>query len=107
MAEKGADIETKDKFGTPVSLAASNGHEAVVQLLVEKGANVEMEDTFGHTPLSLAARNGHKAVVRLFCQEQGQVWSLARVIGRIQRAGGSGETTERGEAAVDDGDAAR
>ena len=41
-------------------------YEAVVELLLEKGADVESKDTeYGRTPLWWAARNGHEAVVKL------------------------------------------
>src|SRR5436190_933809 len=40
------------------------GHEAVVKLLLEKGADLESKDDVdGGTPLWWAAKNGHEAVV--------------------------------------------
>ena len=40
------DVESKDRFGqTPLSWAAEKGHEAVVKLLLEKGAELENKDT--------------------------------------------------------------
>jgi ankyrin repeat protein len=39
LLEKGADVESKNSIGqTPLLSAAWNGHEAVVKLLLEKGA---------------------------------------------------------------------
>ena len=40
LLEKGAELETKDKANswTPLLWAARNRHEAVVKLLLEKGA---------------------------------------------------------------------
>jgi ankyrin repeat protein len=43
--EKGADLESQDTYGrTPLLLAVENGHEAVVKLLLEKGAVLEPKD---------------------------------------------------------------
>jgi ankyrin repeat protein len=43
-------------------VGCKNGHEAVVKLLLEKGAELESKDKDGRTPLSWAAENGHEAV---------------------------------------------
>ena len=43
--------------------AAANGHNSIVELFLEYGANVENEDTVGQTALSLAVTAGHEDVV--------------------------------------------
>jgi ankyrin repeat protein len=57
----------RDTHGwTPLSLAASYGHEAIVKLLLEAKADIESRDTeYGRTPLSWAAEYGHEAIVKL------------------------------------------
>jgi ankyrin repeat protein len=55
---------------TPLWWAAEKGREAVVKLLLEKGADVESEDRYyGHTPLSRAARGVYEAVVKLLLEK--------------------------------------
>jgi Ankyrin repeats (3 copies)/Ankyrin repeat len=64
---RGQSPDLEDSYGrTPLSYAAEKGHEAVVELLVEKGAELEAKDKdYGRTPLSWAAEKGHEAVVKL------------------------------------------
>jgi len=67
LLEKGAAIiESKDRFGrTPLHLSARSGHEAVVELLLDRGATIDVKDGEERTPLHWAANSGHKAVVEL------------------------------------------
>jgi Ankyrin repeats (3 copies) len=57
---------SKDSYGrTPLLYAVGNGHEAVVKLLLDRGAELETKDDIGQTPLSWATRNRHEAVATL------------------------------------------
>jgi len=65
------DVESdKPSFGsfTPLSLAAENGHEEIVGLLLEKGAHPEGSPTSRLTPLACAAGNGYTEIVEKLLQ---------------------------------------
>ncbi|KAJ7506484.1 hypothetical protein B0H11DRAFT_1903850 [Mycena galericulata] len=49
---------------TPLFVAAQEGHTAVVQFLVTKGADANIPTTQGVTPLFVAAQNGHFDIVQ-------------------------------------------
>ncbi|KAM6512088.1 hypothetical protein FALCPG4_017074 [Fusarium falciforme] len=60
------NVDTKDgNCRTPLLWAAKNGHEAVVRLLLDRGARTEAADEDDWTPLLWAAAKGHVAIVRL------------------------------------------
>jgi ankyrin repeat protein len=55
---------------TMLQWAAASGCEAVVQQLVEKGANIKAKMTTGETALHVAAENGHEAIMRLLLEKE-------------------------------------
>ncbi|KAH8665584.1 ankyrin repeat protein [Ilyonectria robusta] len=63
-------LDVRDSRGrTPLSLAAENGHEAVVDLLLEKDVDLETKDNDDPTPLCLAINNRDEAVVKLLLKK--------------------------------------
>ena len=67
--------DKKDILGrTPLIYAARSGHEAVVRLLLEHGADVEAKDKErGETALILAAGSGYEAIVRRLLERRADV----------------------------------
>lgn len=53
---------------TPLSWAAERGHEMVINLLLDKGAELETRDSDRRTALSLAAGSGHAVVAKLLLE---------------------------------------
>ena len=73
--EEGADKDEITNLNrTAMWHGASEGHLAIVQVLVEHGANMELVDSphfsNGCSPLSIACENGHEEVAR-YLLEQG------------------------------------
>jgi ankyrin repeat protein len=67
-------VDKRDSLSwTPLSYAAYNGHEAVVRLLLEHKADVNVKADDGGTSLYRAAGNGHEAVVRLLVEHKADV----------------------------------
>ena len=68
MISKGANV--KDKYvETALMWASKEGHKEVVELLIEKGADVNARDNAGWTALMDASYNGHKEIVELLLEK--------------------------------------
>ena len=59
-------IDTPNHEGrTPLMIASQNGHQTIVEFLIEHRTNVATVDRFGNTALHLAAEGGHIETVKL------------------------------------------
>lgn len=67
MLEQYAEASSKDDDRETLLhvAAAKSGHDAVVKLLLDKGASLNTTDENNQTALHWAAKNGHDAVVKL------------------------------------------
>jgi hypothetical protein len=73
LLKNGYNPDLQDSYGrTALSLAACQGHEEVVKLLLAKdGVDINSKDSDGLTALSWAVDRGHEAVVKLLLAKDG------------------------------------
>lgn len=61
--------QRNEKGNTALDLAAAGGHETVVEILSNRGAEITAATARGRTALHRAAEHGHKAVVKLLLEK--------------------------------------
>ena len=65
LIRAGADVNAANRYGVPpLSLAATNGNAAILELLLKAGANPNATQSEGETALMTAARTGVPAAVK-------------------------------------------
>jgi len=57
--------EKAEEGVAPLHVAAQEGHNQVIELLIDNGADVNSKDGDEGTPLHMAAANGHKGIAEL------------------------------------------
>jgi ankyrin repeat domain-containing protein 50 len=74
-------VNQKDELGkTPLWYAAANGHQNIVQQLLEKGGKVDARDDNGLTALSWATHHGYNDIVALLIKNGARRKSEARYL---------------------------
>jgi hypothetical protein len=71
FCETGADVDVRGgPYGSALSAASYLGHDAIVRLLLEKGADINVDDPRkpGRTPLSLAIESKNIKIVELLLE---------------------------------------
>jgi hypothetical protein len=76
VRELGADVNQGLRDETPLMLAAIRDEEALVQCLVELGADVNQALPLGWTALLFAAWKGHLAIVRCLVQSGARIGAV-------------------------------
>lgn len=81
--DKGVDVNAKTQYGaTALAYACDKGHTEVVRLLLERGADPNVRDTFYNaTPMSWAAPKGHVEIARLLIEKGAKDKGMALQLG--------------------------
>ncbi len=85
LIENGADVNYKrqsksrpdpEKGQTPMWWAATNGSTELIELLLQKGADINISDSHGSTPLCTAASSGKHTTVKLLLENGADIHAM-------------------------------
>jgi ankyrin repeat protein/L-ascorbate metabolism protein UlaG (beta-lactamase superfamily) len=88
------DVSNNRSGWTPLHISAIKGYGEIVRLLIDAGANVNLEDLEGNTPLLLASKYENRGVAKLLIAGGGRVTDTMSFLSSshcLDRVLGSGE----------------
>ena len=60
---------------SPLYYASSNGHEKIVQLLLDRRVNIDQSDSEGSTAFSAACRQGHRRIAEMLADAGADIFA--------------------------------
>ncbi|XP_073331826.1 CARD- and ANK-domain containing inflammasome adapter protein [Pagrus major] len=70
------DINTVTSSNETLHVAAEHGHLSIIELLIRKGATLDLQDNKSHTALHIAASRGHTQIVSALIQAGAPIYTL-------------------------------
>ncbi len=61
-------------------LACEHGYDAIAQLFLDRGADVNLSGLSGISPLHWACKNGHESTVLLLLDKEAEVNAVTQVV---------------------------
>lgn len=83
LAQGGDPNQLSSELRTPLAWAANCGHERLVQLLLDSGADASVGDAQGELPLHRACLNGHLSCVSLLLERDEGTADVASAAGML------------------------
>jgi ankyrin repeat protein len=65
LVDRGANVDTSNRHGTPLYIACQYGHEKTVEILLKSKADANKSNKFGSTPLHIACQTKRTNIVKL------------------------------------------
>jgi hypothetical protein len=91
LLEKGQQVNNSYPSMNALHSASLGGHETIVRLLLQNGADVNSMNRLTGTALTCASRGGHEAVVRLLLENGAEINAFGDVQGTaLNAASGAG-----------------
>lgn len=69
LLEKGANPNIPEGGIYPLALACQYGYDTIARALIDHGAKLDVQDSYGKTPLNRAAYGGHVEIVQALLQK--------------------------------------
>ena len=80
MIDIRVDINRVEKYGAcPLGMASGRGFTDIVELLIQKGAKIDTQDTEKWTPLMFACQTGHENIVEILINNGANVNNKSKI----------------------------
>mmetsp|Transcript_13701 Transcript_13701/g.31604 ORF Transcript_13701/g.31604 Transcript_13701/m.31604 type:complete len:911 (-) Transcript_13701:444-3176(-) len=85
ILDSGCKVNMKSGEHCALSLTAQNGHEACMEILIKRNADVHIRNSQGETPLMLACKYGRLACVKMLVDTMEKCGELNRIAEKDNR----------------------